>query len=140
MPEVQAIKQPIEEPEELKSQKDKNEVEGDEKINELCEATEIIQTPPDEIIQQPSIEIKPANEPESPAKSETIEEKNERERKNLLNLSSNPIMPRRALRERKTRTMRNNDSVSKCHICEKNSYRATLIPCTQGTDECEIYF
>lgn len=140
LPEAQAIEQPIDEAEELKSLKDQNETEEVKKMDELCEATEIIHNPPNEVIHQPIIEPKPENNSESPNKSETIEEKNERERRYLLNLSSNPIMPRRALRERKTRTMRNNDSVSKCHICEKNSYRATLIPCTQGADECEIYF
>ena len=60
--------------------------------------------------------------------------------KNLANSSRKQNLPKRVLRDRKSRGARGADSMSKCHICEKNSLRWTLIPCTKGADDWDIYF
>lgn len=60
--------------------------------------------------------------------------------KNLSNSTRKQSLPKRVLRDRKFRLARNADQSSKCHICEKNSLRWTLIPWTRGADDCEIYF
>lgn len=50
--------------------------------------------------------------------------------------STDPQQPgvKRALRERRTRGTRGSDSSNKCHVCDKNGLRATLIPCTKGKE------
>jgi hypothetical protein len=83
-------------------------------------------------------ESKSAND--SPRK-EQIEEIKEKEIQNKVqNPISQPSASKRLLRERKPRAIRNTDLNSKCHVCGKGSTRAPLIPCTQGSENCDVYF
>ena len=60
--------------------------------------------------------------------------------KNVGNSSRKQSLPKRILRDRKSRGSRGIDSMSKWHICDKNSLRWTLIPCTKGSEDWDIYF
>ena len=60
--------------------------------------------------------------------------------KNLNSSTRKQNLPKRALRDRKSKMPRDSDSTTKCHLWEKNSFRWTLIPWTKGGEDCEIYF
>lgn len=55
-------------------------------------------------------------------------------------MESQQTSVKRPLRERRTRGVRSTDASLKCHICDKNGARVTLISCTQGKQNCDVYF
>lgn len=96
---------------------------------------------PKEAVQTAPEPVKSQSPENSPSKKKAEIDENGSPTKIQGNTENRPSPPRRNLRERRVRSTRNGDGVSKCHICEKNSLRVnTLIPCTQGSDSCEVYF
>jgi len=96
-----------------------NMKEKQKSVDDAMEGLAVPQNPPVECKSEPTSQDKEAEKmvDNKVAENKTV---------NMTELKIQP--PKRSLRERKPRASRSGDLNTKCHICEKNSLKVTLIP------------
>lgn len=104
-----------------------------EKQKSLDDSMEMLQKDEGEIPGSKSANASPRKEQAQEVEAKGICNK-------MQNTIPHPSATKRSLRERKPRINRNYDPSSKCHVCGKGSAKAPLIPCTQGSENCDVYF